>query len=54
MDITSVLAVICTGVVFLAWFVLPHSKTEATRALEIPEAPALEVAVTAEPASLTA
>ena len=53
MDITSVLAVICSAVVFLAWLALPGSKPSAKT--EIHEAPApMDIPVSAEPASLTA
>jgi len=30
MDVTTVLAVICTAAVMLAWFVLPHSSAKPT------------------------
>lgn len=32
MDVTTVLAVICTAAVMLAWFVLPHSAAKASAA----------------------
>ena len=51
MDITSILAVIASAVVFLAWLVLPGSKPQRT---EKPEVPAAELPVSAEPVSLTA
>jgi hypothetical protein len=43
MDITTVLAVICSVAVFAAWFVLP-SRVEAPPAAELPEAGLLEAA----------
>ena len=30
MDVTTVLAVICSAIVFLSWFVLPHGAPAAT------------------------
>jgi hypothetical protein len=43
MDITTVLAVICSVAVFAAWFVLP-SKAETPPAVELPETGLMEAA----------
>ena len=56
MDITTVLAVICSAGVFLAWFVLPHSKPERPSVIaDVPvELPAMDIPAGVEPVSVTA
>jgi predicted secreted protein len=54
MDITTVIGTVCAGIVFLAWFVLPHTKTVSSVETLPAELPKVEVTPTAEPISLTA
>ncbi len=37
MDATTVLAVICSAIVFAGWLVLPHSATATEKALVVSE-----------------
>lgn len=44
MDVTSILAVSCSVIVFLAWFVLPGSKEKSSKLPAATEAMPTEVA----------
>lgn len=44
MDITTIIAVVSSALVFLAWFVLPGTASRETVAPALPEAIPVEVA----------